>query len=120
MSESEAGQPRLDYVFTSRQETAEEYRRRTGLVVPPAVPGPSEPAVTGPPRVFRIIAGFAEHDERLGASATIDVQRDTPPSPAEAERLIWPEIWDVTTGALGDGDWRPSLNWLDVIELRGG
>jgi hypothetical protein len=120
MSESGAGQPHLDYVFTSRQETAGEYRRRTGLVVPPAAPGPVEPAAAGPPRVFRIIAGFAEHDERVGASATIDVQRDTPPSPAEAERLIWPEIWDVTTRALGDGDWRPSLNWLDVIELRGG
>lgn len=26
----------------------------------------------------------------------------------------------VTSRALGDGDWRPSLNWLDVIELRGG
>lgn len=70
--------------------------------------------------MFRIIARFAEHDERLGASATIDVQRNAPPSPAAAERLIWPEVWDVTTRALGDGDWHPSLNWLDVIELRGG
>jgi hypothetical protein len=35
----------------------------------------------------------------------------------EAERLIRPAIWDVTTGALGDGDWNPTLNWLDVIEL---
>jgi hypothetical protein len=102
------------------RETAEEYRRRTGLVMDPAAAGPAEPAAAGPPLMFRIIAGFAEHDERLGASASIDVRRDTPPSPAEAERLIWPEIWDVTTRALGDGDWPPSLNWPDVIELRAG
>jgi hypothetical protein len=23
----------------------------------------------------------------------------------------------VTAAALGEGDWRPSMNWLDVIEL---
>jgi hypothetical protein len=104
------------YVFTSRRETAGEYQRRTGSA---ATPAPA-PAAAGPPRVFRLTAGFAEHDERLGASASIDVQRDTAPTRAEAENLIWPEIWAVTTRALGDGDWRPSLNWLDVIELRGG
>ena len=104
----------LGYVFTSRLETAEEYQRRAG----PAAPVPS--ATAGAPRVFRLTAGFAEHDERLGVSATIDVQRDTAPTRAEAEQLIWPEIWAVTSRALGDGDWHPSLNWLDVIELRGG
>jgi hypothetical protein len=104
----------LGYVFTSRLETAEEYQRRAS----PAAPVPS--ATAGAPRVFRLTAGFAEHDERLGVSATIDVQRDTAPTRAEAEQLIWPEIWAVTSRALGDGDWRPSLNWLDVIELRGG
>jgi|GEM_PF-4644204 hypothetical protein len=25
----------------------------------------------------------------------------------------------ATVQALGDGDWRPSMNWLDVIELLG-
>jgi|SRR5580704_301234 hypothetical protein len=120
MNGSEAGQPHLDYVFTSRQESAVEYRQRTGLAMDPVAAGPAEPAAAGLPRVFRIIAGFAEHDERLGASATVDVQRDTAPARAEAEQLIWPEIWAVTSRALGDGDWRPSLNWLDVIELRGG
>ena len=104
----------LRYVFTSRLETAEEYQRRTGLAAP------APPAAAGVLRVFRLTAGFAEHDERLGASATVDVQRDTAPARAEAEQLIWPEIWAVTSRALGDGDWRPSLNWLDVIELRGG
>lgn len=29
-------------------------------------------------------------------------------------------IWDVTVQALGDGDWRPSMSWLDVVELLGG
>jgi hypothetical protein len=30
-----------------------------------------------------------------------------------------PAIWDVTVQTLGDGDWRPSMNWLDVVELLG-
>jgi len=70
--------------------------------------------------VFRLTAGFAEHDERLGSSASVEVRRDTAPAPAEAEQLIWPAVWAVTVSALGEGDWRPSLNWLDVIELLGG
>jgi hypothetical protein len=28
-------------------------------------------------------------------------------------------MWDVTVQALGDGDWRPSMDWLDVAELLG-
>lgn len=114
---SESGPVRsvpLGYVFTSRRETAEEYRRRTTSAESPA----ESPAVAGPAqRVFRLTAGFAEHDERLGSSASVEVRREKAPSLQEAEKLIWPAIWEVTIGALGDGDWRPSLNWLDVIEL---
>jgi hypothetical protein len=32
-------------------------------------------------------------------------------------RLVWPAVNKETTRALGEGDWRPSLNWLDVFEL---
>ena len=118
MSESEPVRSvPLGYVFTSRRETPEEYRRRTAsaesLTESPAAAGPAQ-------RVFRLTAGFAEHDERLGSSASVEVRRETPPSLAEAERLIWPAVWEVTISALGDGDWRPSLNWLDVVELLDG
>ena len=60
------------YVFTSRRETPQEYRRRVSS-----------------PRVFRVTAGFAERDERLGSSASIEVRRDAAPGPAEAEALVW-------------------------------
>ena len=90
-------------VFTSRRETPEEYRRRVSSQ-----------------RVFRVTAGFAEHDERLGSSASVEVRRDAAPGPAEAEALVWPAVWAETARRLGEGDWRPSLNWLDVVELLTG
>lgn len=100
----------LGYVFTSRRETPDEYRKRTGSAALPVPAGP---------RVFRLTSGFAEHDEKLGSTASVDVRRETAPTRDEAEKLIQPAIWDVTVQALGDGDWRPSMNWLDVIELLG-
>jgi hypothetical protein len=98
----------LGYVFTSRRESPEEYRERAG-------PGSSGAAAAG--RGYLIVAGFAEHDERFGARAEIEVRRETAPTREEAEALIWPVIDEVTAAALGEGDWRPSMNWLDVIEL---
>ncbi|HEX7993053.1 MAG TPA: hypothetical protein VF506_03975 [Streptosporangiaceae bacterium] len=32
-------------------------------------------------------------------------------------QVVWPAIEDVAVRALGAGDWQPSLNWIDVIEL---
>jgi len=26
-------------------------------------------------------------------------------------------VWEVTVKALSEGDWRPSMSWLNVIEL---
>jgi hypothetical protein len=101
------------YVFTSRRESPQEYRQRTGSAA--AAAAAAVPA--GTPRVFRLISGFAEHDERFGSTALVEVRRETAPSRDEAEQLMWPAIEAETTRALGDGDWRPSLNWLDVIEL---
>lgn len=100
----------LGYVFTSCRETPEEYRKRTGSAADPV-------ADNGPTRRFRLIAGFAEHDERFGSHATVEVRRPVAPTRAEAEELIWPVIWQVTTRTLGAGDWAPSLLRLDVIEL---
>jgi hypothetical protein len=99
----------LGYVFTSRRESPEEYRQRAGAQ--------ASPAAAGPGRAFRVIAGFAEHDERLGATASVDVHQEATPTRAEAEELVWPAIWEETRKALGDGDWRPDLNWLDLVEL---
>jgi hypothetical protein len=99
----------LGYVFTSRQETPEEHQRR--------VSGTGAPTRGGGARVFRVAAGFAEHDVRFGASVSIDVERASPPTRDEAVDLVWPAVEQETTRALGEGDWRPSLNWLDVIEL---
>lgn len=103
----------LGYQFTSRRETPEEYQRRTGSA---AVPAPA----SGRDRTFRLTAGFAEHDERYGGSASVQVSRPIPPARAEAEALIWPAIEAAAEQALGPGDWYPSLNWLEVTELRTG
>jgi hypothetical protein len=99
----------LGYAFTSRAETPEEYDKRPGTEVGTAAGEPG--------RRFRLTAGFAEHDERFVSSATVEVRRETAPARDEAEQLIRPAIWEMTTGALGEGNWNPTLNWLDVIEL---
>ena len=98
------------YVFVSRRETPEEYRQRTGSSACPV-------AVAGPARRYRIIAGFAEHDERFGSRAEVEVERAAAPAREEAVQLVWPAVDAETTRALGEGDWRPSLNWIDVFEL---
>jgi hypothetical protein len=99
----------LGYTFISRPETPEERHKR--------VTAEANPAAGQPGRLFQLTAGFAEHDERFGATATVEVRRETEPTREEAEQLIRPAIWETTTGALGDGDWNPTMNWLDVIEL---
>jgi hypothetical protein len=102
----------LGYQFTRRRETPAEYQQRTG--------SPAASAAAGQERVFRLRAGFAEHDERYGGSASVQVTRPVPPSRAEAEALIWPAVGEAAERALGAGDWNLSLNWLEVTELRPG
>jgi hypothetical protein len=101
----------LGYQFTSRRERAAEYRERTGSLAPDAAIRP-----TGR---YKILARFAEHDERFSSWAETEVGRGTPPSRTEAEQLIWPAIEAETARALGPGDWRPSLLYMDLIELAG-
>ena len=103
----------LGYVFTSRHETQEEYLERTG----PARSAVSS-ARAAAQRAFRITAGFAEHDVRFGASVSVYAQLESAPAREEAVRLVWPAVEQETARALGAGDWQPSLNWLDVVELR--
>ncbi len=102
----------LGYTFTSRRETPAEYAERTGSSEPPQAAGPA-------PR-FRLTAGFFDHDVRFGSSVTIEVRREAAPARDEAAQLVWPAIEQETARALGEGDWRPSLSTLEVVELLGG
>ena len=99
------------YVFVSRRETPEEYRQRTGSSAACPV------AAAGPARRYRIVAGFAEHDERFGSRAAVEVPLEAAPTREEAVQLVWPAVKEETRRALGEGDWLPSLNWVDVFEL---
>lgn len=100
----------LGYVFTSRRETEDEYLARAASTSPGAGAGDGS--------VFRITGGFAEHDERFGSRVSVYVRRESAPAREEAVRLVWPAVEQETARALGAGDWQPSLNWLDVVELR--
>jgi hypothetical protein len=101
--------PPLDYTFSYRRETPEEYRERTSpLTIPPE--GARVPR-------FQIRADFAEHDERLSGSVTFVVERDTAPTRDEAAELAYPAIGKETARRLGEGDWRPSVSGLEVREL---
>jgi hypothetical protein len=101
----------LGYAFTSRRERPGEYRERTGSL--------ASDAAIGPTGRYRVLARFAEHDERFAAWAEVEVARAAPPTRSEAEELIWPAVDAETTRALGPGDWRPVLLYLDLIELVG-
>ena len=109
-----------DYVFTSRPETTEEYLLRSAAPGGPDLDGTRQEAAGGADagRVFRVTAGFAEHNERLGSSASVFVTRAVAPGAEEAEDLVWPAVRAETVRLLGEGEWWPSLNWVDVVELR--
>ncbi len=100
----------LGYDFVSRRESAEEYRERTSA-------GTAAPGLTEPRRRFEIHADFAEHDEKIGGAAMTVIERETKPTREEAEELVYPVVHAATTWRLGEGDWRPSLNYLEVREL---
>jgi hypothetical protein len=106
----------LGYVFARRRESAAEYRERAGWA-PGGKAAAGQAAAAGPGRGYLIVAGFAVHDVRYGAEAKVEVRREHAPTREEAEALIWPAVREVTAEALGEGDWRPSLSWLDVVEL---
>jgi hypothetical protein len=99
----------LGYRFIRRDETADEYRTRTGSATGAGALLPSD--------TYQLVTGFAEHDVRFGGSATALVQSETVPTRDEAERLAWPAVRAETERALGPGDWRPSLSRLDMVRL---
>jgi hypothetical protein len=107
------------YTFTVRRELPAEFEQRTGAPAGPVPPGRAKvrERTEGRPRRFRLLSGFAEPDERFGSTADVFFTGEAVPTRDEAEALIEPAIWAETTRALGQGDWRPSMNWLEVIEL---
>ncbi len=107
----------LGYVFTCRRETPEEYRRRVADSPGAAAARPRVAAGPGSGRGFRLVAGFAEHDEKFGSSAEVVVYRETTPAREEAVELVWPAMEAEAARVLGEGQWRLSLNWLDLVEL---
>jgi hypothetical protein len=96
------------YNFLSRLESPEEYRGRTGRPWPAAGP---------PARRFRIQADYAEHDEKIGGAVVIIVEQDAAPPRAAAEQLAWPLVQAEVQDRLGPGEWRPSLNTIEVLGL---
>jgi hypothetical protein len=63
--------------------------------------------------------GFCRARRAVRFHGVGSLRRETIPTRDEAEKLIQPAIWEATVQALGDGDWQPSMNWLDLIELLG-
>jgi len=101
----------LGYRFVSRVETAAEFRRRTSAEAADEVLGPTDD--------YLVIADFAEHDEKWGSWAQLEVSSDPAPTRGEAYKLIWPAIWAECARGLGPGEWRPSLNTLSMVRLLG-
>jgi hypothetical protein len=101
----------LGYTFTSRFETAEEYRKRTGTS--------AGGGVLVPTGTYLIEAGFFDHDLKWGSSARLEVSSDPAPTREEAKELISPAMWAQTRRQLGEGDWRPSLSRLLLTRLLG-
>jgi len=119
------------YTYTTRDETADEYQARItesaastaddARIAAPAVRGALVLSGT-----YRLVAGYAEHDEKFGGTATADVDSDGPWSREEAQRMAESAI-DADARQrmaaiyplreIGDDDVRPSLNSLEVIRL---
>jgi hypothetical protein len=53
----------------------------------------------------RSLTGSSGHGRRLNRQAN------------DLQQVVRRAVWEVTVKALSEGDWRPSMNWLDVSEL---
>ena len=100
----------LGYTFASGTETEEECRQRTGAREPLA-----------PTDTYLLVADFAEHDEKFGSIATVEVSSDPAPTREEAARLVEPAMQAECVrwrGGVAD-EYHPSLARLRVIRLLG-
>jgi hypothetical protein len=104
----------LGYTFAASTETVEEYRQRAGA------PAPGEGAVA-PTDTYLLVADFAEHDEKFGSTATVEVSSDPGPTRDEAARLVEPAMQAECVRWRGGaaGEYYPSLSHLRVIRLLG-
>ena len=100
----------LGYRFASGTETEGECRQRTGAREP-----------LGPTDEYLLVADFAEHDEKFGSTASVEVSSDPAPTREEAARLVEPAMQAECVRCRGGapGDYRPSLSSLRVIRLLG-
>jgi hypothetical protein len=98
--------------WTTGQETARQYRDRTGAGDPP-------PAPPGPVRRFRVSCGFFEHDVHTGGGAEVTARLAAAPAWNDAVQLVLPAIFASLTRSTGLSDWRPTISSLDVLELLG-
>jgi hypothetical protein len=118
--DSAAGRPadeRYGYTFTTRDETPQEYQARTEAAVG------AEGLVQG--GSYRLVAGYAEHDNKFGGDATAYADSDSPLTRDEAQRIAEEAIDADARRRMAsiypvDGsemEVRPSLNFLEVIRL---
>jgi hypothetical protein len=100
----------LGYTFASGTETEEECRQRTGAT------GSLTPTAD-----YLLVADFADHDMKFGATVTAEVSSDPAPTRDEAARLVEPAMQAECVRRNGGdvGDWYPSLNHLRVTRLLG-
>lgn len=100
----------LGYTFAGSTETEEGCRERTDAREPLA-----------PTDTYLLVADFAEHDEKFGSTATVEVSSDPAPTREEAARLVEPAMQAECVRWRGGvaGDYRPSLSSLRVIRLLG-
>jgi hypothetical protein len=100
----------LGYTFAGSTETEEACRERTAAREPLA-----------PTDTYLLVADFAEHDERFGSTATVEVSSDPAPTREVAARLVEPAMQAECVRWRGGvaGDYRPSLSSLRVIRLLG-
>jgi hypothetical protein len=100
-----------EYWYVSRDETAAEYRARTG--------SPAGEAALAPSASYLLRADFAEHDFRVGGTATAEVQSDTEPTRYEAEEIAESAVMAEAERLIGPGagELRPSMSRLELIRL---
>ena len=100
-----------EYWYISRDETAAEYGARTGS-------GASATALV-PSAGYLLRADFAEHDFRVGGTATAEVRSQTTPTRYEAEEIAETAVMAEAERLIGpgEGDLRPSMSRLELIRL---
>jgi len=100
-----------EYWYVSRDETAAEYRARTGSAAGATALVPSGS--------YLLRADFAEHDFRVGGTATAEVRSETRPTRYEAEEIAESAVMAEAERLIGPGgdDLRPSMSRLELIRL---